>query len=144
MKNKKVFIVVAVLLFAVGISGCFAVAIFSVHQDLEVRIERAGVCNPLKPVKEKSLNISDNEEDKLQKYWEDTDKSKAPAVNELCECVIGDYKLFVGEDEILYNLDFGYVLYDGNFVDISDEFHRYLAKVTKDNDIKDEADDESD
>ena len=144
MKDKKILINVAVLLCVIGVSTCFAVGVFSSKEDLEVRIERAGVCNPLKPVDEKSLKISDKEKKKLQKYWEDTDKTKSPGVNELCDCVIGDYKLFVGEDEILYNLDIGYVLFDGNFVDISDEFHSYLAKVTKDNDIKEVADDEVD
>ena len=37
-------------------------------EDLEVRIERAGICNPLKPVEEKSLDIGYNEKKKLQKY----------------------------------------------------------------------------
>lgn len=142
MKDNKILIIVAVLLCVIGVSTCFAVGVFSPKEDLEVRIERAGVCNPLKPVEDKSLKISDKEKKKLQKYWEDTDKTKSPSVNELCDCVIGDYKLFVGEDEILYNLDIGYVLYEGNFIDVSDEFHSYLTKVTKDNDIKVEEDKE--
>ena len=140
MKNKKILIIVAVLLFVVGISTCFAIAVFTSKEDLEVRIERAGICNPLKPVEEKTLDISDKVEDKLQKYWKDTDKSKGPGANELCDCVIGDYKLFVGEDEILFNLDLGYVLYNGKFVDLSDEFYMYLTKITKDSDIKAEED----
>ena len=68
MKDNKILIIVAVLLCVIGVSTCFAVGVFSPKEDLEVRIERAGVCNPLKPVEDKSLKISDKEKKKLQKY----------------------------------------------------------------------------
>ena len=137
MKNKKVLMIVAIICFVLGVGTCFAVAILSFgREDLEVRIERAGVCNPLKPVEEKELSISDEEAKKLGKYWSDTNKDKTPGDDEVCDCIIGDYKLFVGEDEILFNLDLGYVSFGGKEVDISDEFHKYLSKVVKENDIE--------
>ena len=135
MKNKNVLMIIAVICFVLGVGTCFAVAILSFgREDLEVRIERAGVCNPMKPVDEKILPITEKIENKIQKYWEDTNKDKTPGIDEVCDCIIGDYKIFVGEDEILFNLDLGYVSFNGKEVDISDDFYEYLNKVIKEND----------
>jgi len=137
MNNKRIVMIIAIICFVLGVGTCFAVAIMTFKEDekdLEVRIERAGVCNPMKPVEEKTLPISEEIEDKIQDYWKKTDKDKAPGVDEVCDCIIGDYKIFVGEDEILFNLDLGYVSFNGEEVDISDGFHKYLNKVITEND----------
>ena len=134
MENKNILLVISILLIIVGVGICFGVSIFAV-EDLDVSIERAGVCNPLKPVKDKEVKISDKEEDKLQKYWKNTDKDKAPSYEEVIDSLVGDYKLFVGEDTILFNLDLGYVSYNGKYVDISDEFIDYLSELVRENDI---------
>ena len=137
MKNKKVLMIIAVICFVLGVGTCFAVAFLGSDKetkDLDVRIERAGICNPMKPVDEKILPITEKIENKIQKYWEDTNKDKTPGIDEVCDCIIGDYKIFVGEDEILFNLDLGYVSFNGKEVDISDDFYEYLNKVIKEND----------
>ncbi len=133
MKDKKVLFIVAIILFLAGISICFGVAIFY-KEDVIVRIERAGVCNPLKPAKEKEVKINEEIEDKLAEYWNDTDKEKAPIDEEVIDAMVGDYKLFVGEDTILFNLDLGYVSFNGKYVDITDDFIQYLSNVVRDND----------
>ena len=76
MKNKKVLAIVSTILIVVGVSICFGVAIFS-NQDVEVRIERAGVCNPLKPVKDKEVKTDEDTKKQLAKYWKKTDKEEA-------------------------------------------------------------------
>lgn len=134
MKNKKVLLVISILLIIVGVGIYFGVSIFA-SEDLDVSIERAGVCNPLKPVEDKEVKISDKEEEKLQKSWKKTDKDKAPSHDEVVDSLVGDYKLFVGEDTILFNLDLGYVSYNGKYVNISDEFIEYLSQLVRENDI---------
>ena len=42
--------------------------------------------------------------------------------------------MFVGEDTVLFNLDLGYVSYNGKYVDISDEFIKYLSNYVREND----------
>ena len=135
MKNKKVLIIVGVVLLILGISVCFGVAVFG-SADVEVRIERAGVCNPLKPVKDKEVKTNKDTKKRLVKFWKKTDKEKQPDSNKLVDSLIGDYKLFVGDDEILFNLDVSYVSYNGKYVDISDEFMEYLSDYVKNNDSK--------
>lgn len=135
MKDKKILIIIAILLVVVGVSICFGVAIFS-SSNLEVRIERAGVCNPLKPVKDKEVKTDEDAKKKLAKYWKKTDKENAPKDSEIVDSLVGDYKLFIGEDEILFNLDLGYVSYNGKYVDISDEFVEYLSDYVRENDAK--------
>ena len=100
-----------IILIVVGVGICISVAIFN-NQDVEVRIERAGVCNPLKPVKDKEVKTDDDTKKKLAKYWKKTDKDVEPKANEIVDSLVGDYKLFVGEDEILFNLDLNYVSYN--------------------------------
>jgi hypothetical protein len=129
MEKNKVLRVISILLVVFGVGICFGVSIFT-SEKLDVTIERAGVCNPLKPVKDKEVKISDKEEKKLQKFWEKTDKTKAPSHEEAVDSLVGDYKLFVGEDTILFNLDLGYVSYNGKYVDISDDFIDYLSAIT--------------
>lgn len=132
--NKKVLVIIAIILFVVGVGTCFGVAIYN-SNNVEVRIERAGVCNPLKPVKDKEVKTDKDTKKKLAKYWKKTDKEIGPAVNELADSLVGDYKLFVGEDTILFNLDLGYVSYNGKYVDISEEFIDYLSKYVRENDM---------
>ena len=133
MKNKKVLILVAIVLVVVGVGTCFGVAIYN-SNNVEVRIERAGVCNPLKPVKDKEVKTDKETKKALAKYWKKTDKEKGPELTELVDSLVGDYKLFVGEDTILFNLDLGYVSYNGKYVDISDEFIEYLSSYVREND----------
>ena len=133
MKGKNILLIIAVILIVVGVGICISVAIFS-SQDVEVRIERAGVCNPLKPLKDKEVPTDEKTKKKLAKYWKKTDKEKGPDRNELVDSLVGDYKLFVGEDAILFNLDLGYVSYNGKYVDISDEFIEYLSSYVREND----------
>lgn len=133
MKNKKVLGIISLLLLVIGVSICFAVSLFF-NGDVEVRIERAGVCNPLKPLKDKEVKIEDEDKEKLANYWKKTDKDKAPGAGEVVDSLVGDYKLFVGEDTILFNLDLGYVSYNGKYVDISDDFIKYLSKLVREND----------
>lgn len=134
MKNKKCLGIISLLLLIIGVGICFAVSIFF-NNDVEVRIERAGVCNPLKPLKDKEVKIDDEDKEKLAKYWKKTDKDKAPAANELVDSLVGDYKLFVGEDTILFNLDLGYVSYNGKYVDINEYFINDLSKIVRENDV---------
>ena len=133
MESKKILKIVSIILIIVGVSICFGVAVFGA-QDIEVRIERAGVCNPLKPVKDKEVQTDEKTKKQLAKYWKKTDKEEAPNRNEVVDSLVGDYKLFIGEDEILFNLDLGYVSYNGKYVDISDEFIDYLSKYVREND----------
>lgn len=135
MKDKKIMMIIAILLVVVGVGICISVAIFN-NQDVEVRIERAGVCNPLKPVKDKEVKTDDETKKQLAKYWKKTDKDNEPKDSEVVDSLVGDYKLFVGEDEILFNLDLGYVSYNGKYVDISDEFIKYLSEYVRENDTK--------
>ncbi len=133
MESKKILKIVSIILIIVVVSICFGVAIFS-SQDIEVRIERAGVCNPLKPVKDKEVQTDEDTKKQLAKYWKKTDKDNAPKDSEVVDSLVGDYKLFIGEDEILFNLDLGYVSYNGKYVDISDEFIEYISKYVREND----------
>lgn len=135
MKDKKILIIISIILAIVGVSICFGVAIFSA-QDIEVRIERAGVCNPLKPVKDKEVKTDDDTKKKLAKYWKKTDKDNEPKDSEVVDSLVGDYKLFIGEDEILFNLDLNYVSYNGKYVSISDEFIKFLSEYVRENDTK--------
>lgn len=135
MKDKKIMMIIAILLVVVGVGICISVAIFN-NQDVEVRIERAGVCNPLKPVKDKEVKTDDETKKQLAKYWKKTDKDNEPKDSEVVDSLVGDYKLFIGEDEILFNLDLGYVSYNGKYVDISDEFIKYLSEYVRENDAK--------
>ena len=143
MNNKKVLFVVSGLLVLIGVCICFGVAIFT-KEEVEVRIERAGVCNPLKPVEEKEVKITDEDKRTLRLYWEDTDKEIEPEANEFVDSLIGDYKLFVGEDTILFNLNIGYVSYNGKYVDISDDFTSYITELVEENDTELEDDEDSD
>lgn len=133
MKNKKILSIIGIIIFIVGVSVCFGVAMFS-YSNVEVRIERAGVCNPLKPVKDKEVKTDKDTKKKLAKYWKKTDTEKKPNNNELVDTLVGDYKLFVGEDTILFNLDLGYVSYNGKYVDITDEFTKYISDYVRKND----------
>jgi hypothetical protein len=143
MESKRILKIVGVILIVLGVSICFGVAIFS-SQDIEVRIERAGVCNPLKPVKDKEVQTDEDTKKQLAKYWKKTDKEVAPSDKEVVDSLVGDYKLFIGEDEILFNLDLGYVSYNGKYVDISDEFIEYLTDYVKEHDKNLKKDDEKD
>lgn len=133
MKSKSVLKIVSIILIVLGVGICFATAILS-NQDVEVRIERAGVCNPLKPVKDKEVTTDKKTKKELAKYWKKTDKDDAPKDSDIVDSLVGDYKLFVGEDEILFNLDLSYVSYNGKYVDISDEFIEYLSDYVREND----------
>ena len=143
MKGKNILLIIAAILIVVGVGICISVAIFN-NQDVEVRIERAGVCNPLKPVKDKEVKTDDDTKKKLAKYWKKTDKDVEPKANEIVDSLVGDYKLFVGEDEILFNLDLNYVSYNGKYVSISDEFIKYLSQYVRENDTKLQEDTEKD
>jgi hypothetical protein len=133
MGNKKILSIISAILIIVGVSICFCVAIFS-NQEVEVRIERAGVCNPLKPVKDKEVKTDSDTKKKLAKYWKNTDKNIQPDANEMVDTLVGDYKLFVEDDEILFNLDLSYVSFNGKYVLISNEFIGYLSDVVREND----------
>ena len=133
--NKKVMSVIGLVLAIVGISTCFCVAIFF-KEDVEVKIERGGICNPLNPVSDKTVKISDKEKEKILDYWEDIDLDKEPEATELCDCLVGDYKLFIDDKVILFNLDLGYVSIDSKYIDIDDEFLDYIIKVVKENDTE--------
>lgn len=134
MKIRNILLVVLVLIAIVVVGICISVVIFG-SQDVDVRIERAGICNPLKPVKDKEVPTDKNTKKELAKYWKKTDKKEGPDRNELVDSMIGDYKLFVDEDTILFNLDIGYVSFNGKYVDISDDFIKYLSDYVKENDV---------
>ena len=146
MESKKIIKIISVILIILGVSVCFCIAVFG-SSNVEVRIERAGVCNPLKPVKDKEVPTDEDTKKQLNKYWKKTDKDVVPSDDELTDSLVGDYKLFIGEDEILFNLDLGYVSYNGKYVDISDQFIDYLSEYVRNNDKvlkeKDEADNET-
>ena len=134
MKNN-ILKIVGVVLVILGIGICFGVSIFFNH-EVDVRIERAGVCNPLKSSEEKEVKISDKEKEQIRDYWKDTDKDKKPNDDEMVDGIMGDYKLFIGDDEILFNLDLGYVFYDDKNVDITDEFMEYISELVRKNDTE--------
>ena len=88
MESKKILKIVSIILIIVVVSICFGVAIFS-SQDIEVRIERAGVCNPLKPVKDKEVQTDEDTKKQLAKYWKKTDKEVAPKDKEVVASLVG-------------------------------------------------------
>lgn len=131
--NKKVMGIIGLVLVVVGVCVFFCVSVFF-KEDVEVKIERGGICNPLNPVSDKIVKISDKEKKKILDYWKDIDLDKEPEATELCDCLVGDYKLFIGDKVILFNLDLGYVSIDSKNIDIDDDFLDYIVKIVKKND----------
>lgn len=134
--NKKLIGIIGIFLAIIGISMCFCVAIFFKEDDILVKLERGGVCNPLNPDKDKEIKISDSEKDKIRKYWKDVDLENEPDSTQLCDCVVGDYKLSVDDKVILFNLDLSYVSIDSKNIEIDKEFLEYIKKLVKENDTK--------
>lgn len=132
--NKKAVGIIGVVLAIVGISVCFGVSIFFKEDDYLVKLERGGVCNPLNPVTDKEVKISDKEKSTIRKYWDDIDFDKLKEATNLCDCVVGDYKLYVDDKIILFNVDLDYVSIDSKYLDIDKEFLDYIQDLVVEND----------
>lgn len=126
MKDKRLIILGIMIILSTAVSiVCSVIS----NREIKFRIERAGICNPLKSVEEKEVKIPLSDTKEIIKYWNNTDKEKEPDSSSIVDASIGDYKVFIGKDVILFNLDVNYVSYNGKYVSISDDFTNYLTRT---------------
>ena len=131
MKNRKGLLGISSILFVFGVSLCFGVALAGDDTDTEVpeiSLFNFGAYNVTREEKV-SFNLDEEQEKTLIRLWKKTNKNKKPSSSDYVREIIGDYVLFVGQDEIYFNVGVNYVYYNDRYVAIDDEFVTFLKSI---------------